>query len=362
MIDSEPRRSRYFRSSAGWFRLDLGVLPFLRLFLPGTAKLLPARPGLRQALSIVRKLRRGRRGRALQGEVADLPVDDPMALKVNGGFKTFDPVARSVTKVFADDVPQTDRDREIALVERSAACPAAPAWHGILTGQAGYREELIAGTPLVEIATSRPGFYASLVDEFADLLVQIASVDKLVARPAVTLVEKPLRIVKSGRDAANAFLSGCGDAMVALCEESAGRVGQRAPYLFQCFSHGDFSLLNISRSEEGALRILDWETAGQRALLNDLFNLLTVELYYERADAELPAVSRALVRAFADRLVSLEPSSSQSVQEEFDAYRWTFYVERCAVLVERRLTPRIAGVIKRSVDVFRRYEGLLQGS
>jgi hypothetical protein len=121
------------------------------------------------------------------------------------------------------------------------------------------------------------------------------------------------------------------------------------------FSHGDFSLANILRTRDG-IRVIDWESAGRRSVLSDLYNYFFTESYYKRATTTLVSEIDEAILFLQSRLASKAPGIARTLRHSAQMYRWLYYFERILVLLDRELSNKVLDVALRSMEVFSRYE------
>ena len=108
--------------------------------------------------------------------------------------------------------------------------------------------------------------------------------------------------------------------------------------------------------------VIDWEGGGIRNPLFDLYNYFLTELYYERAtstSALVPKVNKAISYLQA-RLLPKIPELTRALVSLSPIYRRLYYLERVCMLLERELDNKLLSVIVRSIDVFNRYEKVIE--
>ncbi len=127
------------------------------------------------------------------------------------------------------------------------------------------------------------------------------------------------------------------------------------------YSHGDFSPRHVLTTEHGSLMI-DWEMAGHRSALFDLFNVFFRRLWLGYASPGMAVAMQeaiAQVQSYVALSMSAGNSSELSLVDEADVYRRIYYIERVCKVVERqKMTDAVLDKsILRLIDTFSQYEG-----
>jgi thiamine kinase-like enzyme len=117
------------------------------------------------------------------------------------------------------------------------------------------------------------------------------------------------------------------------------------------FSHGDFSLVNILKSDDG-IKVIDWEDAARRNPLYDLYNYFFTESYYGRTTSKITLEVNAAIKSIQARLVTKSPEIAAALLPSAEIYRWLYYLERVGMLLGRDFSSKILEVILRSIEVF----------
>ena len=121
------------------------------------------------------------------------------------------------------------------------------------------------------------------------------------------------------------------------------------------FTHGDFSLVNILNTKNG-VKVIDWADSGQRSALHDFYNYFFTELYYDRLSFSYLPKIRDAVLALQTRIAFRNHKITETFIPLFKRYRWLYYIERIALLLERELNEKTLNVILKSAEVFKKYE------
>jgi hypothetical protein len=133
------------------------------------------------------------------------------------------------------------------------------------------------------------------------------------------------------------------------------------PGVDMVFSHGDFSLRNMLMTKEG-IRVIDWESAGRRSVLFDLYNYFFTESYYGRIATNLVSEISEAISSLQSRIRSKAPDIAENLSSLTPMYRRLYYLERILVMLEREMSDDLLDVILRSIQVFKRYEEALTGT
>lgn len=102
--------------------------------------------------------------------------------------------------------------------------------------------------------------------------------------------------------------------------------------------------------------VIDWESAGRRSTLFDLYNYFFTEIYYGRATTNLISEINEAISSLQSRLASKAPDIARTLPPLGQMYRRLYYFERVLMLLERELSGERLDVILRSIQVFNRYE------
>ena len=102
--------------------------------------------------------------------------------------------------------------------------------------------------------------------------------------------------------------------------------------------------------------VIDWESAGRRSALFDLYNYFFTESYYGRITTDLTSEISEAISSLQSRLTSKAPSIASSLCSLAGVYCRLYTLERVLALLERELSDDLLDVILRSIEVFARYE------
>jgi hypothetical protein len=289
--------------------------------------------------------------------VLDLPVYGNLCLPVHRGYRAFDFHRDTVARVFSSDVDSAIVSAEIEGVRTAGQLDFAPTVRRWDVEERWYEEDFVIGCPGRIMSRSEP---AALLETY--LLDVAPCIERLI------LLQAP--VVKGLGEYVDEVMEGLEDGRLSRPELDARKVdlirrfvsstsdrlyleGDRRIDLV--FSHGDFSLVNILKTRDG-IAVIDWESAGRRSTLFDLYNYFLTELYYERVSTNLVPEINEAISSLQSNLAFKSPRIAQSLSLLAQTYRRLYYLERVLLLLERELSDKLLDVVQRSIDVFSRYE------
>lgn len=259
----------------------------------------------------------------------ELPVRGAWCLRVNNGYKVFDPYTAVVTKVYDESA---DEQRIVEEIKQQSAIGEnhfAPTVLDANESEAWYQEEMMTG---------KTGYHFSptSVDEFMaiynaevtpilrDLILfhpssRVTIGEYIEHMPAAIQVEID-RITEQdpmvGRYVQQFFDTALAETR-AIADEDISLV----------FSHGDFHLFNLFTTADG-VKLTDWEGIGQQSMLFDLFTYFYSHLWTGKSEDSLVQSLEHGVEALARQLEPRDPSIAAEVREKALTYRKVYYLER----------------------------------
>lgn len=280
-----------------------------------------------------------------------LPVYGELCLPVHGGLKVFDLGRRRVTKFFAPEADEALLGREMDAVQTAAELSFAPDVYRTDRAHRCYQEEYVGGgrADLVVPAGGTKALYRSRIEPCIVELIRLrdpvpVDVEAYIDGGLAAMSRRISSVVGSGAGDLKAVERYMGSIAEAILAEHRGQ-------LDLIYSHGDFSLRNMLIAGE-RLMVIDWESAGFRSVLCDLYNFFLTEAYYER-------LSRAEAEAGIDEAIRSLASTgaiSAEVVESAALLRKVYFFERMLVLLERSLDAHRVRVISRSMKLFEAFE------
>ena len=295
----------------------------------------------------------------VRGREVWLPVFGHMALKVHRGYKVFDFRRKVAIRVIDQDVAYSLIKEELTGVKTAASLDFAPNTYRWNEKQRWYEEEYIVGDQknLIDQSSSSSllNLFHSKIASCLEDMLKLKSIQRVETRDYLKQISKILddsRLINSSLDVSKveeikSFLS---SNIEQLMDQS-----KLTAETFIAFSHGDFSLVNIL-STEGGIKVIDWEGAKHRGLLNDFFNFFMTEIYYNRAGVDIAVDVNNLAKSILQSVKIDSPARKKQNKKLLYFYRRLYYVERIAMLLERDITDKALNVIIKSIDVFNRFE------
>jgi len=276
-----------------------------------------------------------------------LPVFGHISLRVHRGYKLFNLRDRSATKIFDADVDAAEAGRELQAARQAGGLDFAPT---VLAGgpqDRWYRETFIPGTRGSKTQRSDPWptFQNSAVGQLKALIesspLQTIALGDCLAdlHRRLTLQLADSRLDSDLHRATADFVQ---HNLAAL--EPPGDI-----QLQFALTHGDYSFVNFIYAGK-RVYVIDWEGAGQRSLLHDLYNYFFTELYYRRTGEPLAGMIDAAIDLLLGQLDTrrLLPATS----DLRTLYRRMYYLERLEMLLCRDPGETRTRVLRRTLEVF----------
>ena len=275
---------------------------------------------------------------------------------VHQGYKVFDYKEGTVSKVFGNSVSETAIRKEIETTRSASRLEFAPKFIREDLRNKTYTEELVTGQLAAVNARENISFSRNLYDShIAGYLARMIITDQTQDIQIGGILPELSEFIESD------YLSELESTYPALieikefysdvCDDLGNSVDNS---IIKCYSHGDFSLENIIFSGRN-VKVIDWEGAESRSILNDFFNYFFTEMYYKRLDTSLDILDSArqeLLDRLDDTLVK------DHIKSCYDFYRKIFYLERIKTILERDISEGLIRVAMNSVLLFKAYESL----
>lgn len=305
-----------------------------------------------QRLRIIKDIIRNMLGRN-RGTI-NFPVPGTLALAVHQGFKIFNYRGGSVSKVFDNTVPKNKIHTEVEAAKSASRLHFSPNFITENIDQKFYMEELVIGQLAKRSTRINMGLYKDLYNShIVDYLVQMIGTDQdnncRIGDILRTLSASINDDYFLGLEATFPTLTEVRNFFSDICND-LGKLADNK--VIKCYSHGDFSLENVIVSNH-EVKVIDWEGAESRSILNDFYNYFFTEMYFQRME-----VSVDIVLSAASKLTDHLDNSmvTRSINSNLDVYRKLFYLERTKTLLERNVNERVVNVIMKSVSLFKAYE------
>jgi len=282
-----------------------------------------------------------------------LPAFGQLCIRVHRGYKVFNFSTLTATKVFLPGTAASAATSEINSVRDAASLDFAPKLIEVDPQSHWYTEAFIPGERSSKTGRSDP---ASIYKgQVADHLYTMVS-----SKPVLTR-----RLVEYLHDIRTSILQQLvhpqldGELTTRIhdfIKSTAARLeANDDTAIYLAFTHGDFSFVNFLYKEND-IAVIDWESAKQRSILQDLYNYFLTELYYRRTQSNLLREIDNAISMLSQRLAPIDSELASNVVAFKDVYRWIYYLERMQTLLDRKPSTWRANVIRESMDVFEKHE------
>ncbi len=286
-------------------------------------------------------------------DILELPFFGNLCLPVHRGYKIFDFNRKKVVKMMTAEIDPARVSNEIEAVRLASQLSFAPGilhWSEI---EHWYEEKFIQGRPFytdprAETDVSIEIYHRDITPCLEDMIllqpIQVIEIQEYVNRLLESSVYRKSLVSRENIREAR-FIFG-------FIESMAAQVNRRAEgQIPLVFSHGDFSLVNILKTDNG-LKVIDWEGSAKRNPLYDLYNYFFTESYYGRTTKCLVAEINQGIRSLQSSIAQKAPEIAATLEAFSDIYRWLYYIERICMLLERDFSKKILEVVARSIKVF----------
>ncbi len=288
-------------------------------------------------------------------DTRDLPVFGHMCMPVHRGFKVFNFTSLTATKIFYKGQDDKAAAREVASVREASSLSFTPTLIESAPDNYWYRETFTPGHRSPKNTQSNPWqiYRTIIVDHLSEMLL---------SKPQITTglkdysekINRSLRRLLVGIQIDNTVK----ESIEKFIFRISNYLDESDDIRIYCgFTHGDFSFVNFLYDKD-RITVIDWETAKQRSIMNDLYNYFFTELYYRRTQSNLLQEIDAAIPLLENRLTQHKTESISSLMSARHIYRWLYYLERMEILLDREMTPNVISVIQRSMEVFNNYESI----
>jgi thiamine kinase-like enzyme len=290
-------------------------------------------------------------------DILELPFYGNLSLRVHRGYKIFDFNRKKVVKKITDQIDSDLISNEIEAVRQASRLGFSP---GILNWndqERWYEEEFIHGCPLYSDPREKTDvsieiYHHNIRPCLAEMIflepIQTIEIQEYINRLIASVARRKSIVSNENSQETRSIFR--------FIELMAAKVNCSATgHIPLVFSHGDFSLVNILKTD-GGLKVIDWEGTDRRNPLYDFYNYFLTESYYKRTTKCLVSEIRQGIRSLQSSIASRAPKIASTLKSFSDIYRWIYYIERICMLLERDFNQRILDVISRSIDVFNQYE------
>jgi hypothetical protein len=313
----------------------------------------------RQVPAILKSIARYRKhGRQASADIITLPAFGHLCIRIHRGYKVFNFSELTTTKIFDHDVDENVALHEIKAVGRASPLNFAPTLLRVDPQNRWYTETFLPGQQSLKTEQSDPKavFDQVIVDHLSAMIllepIQTTGLLKYYREVRDSLLDQ---LANSNYD----------NELRNDIDQFVNRIAARLEAtpdgpIHLAFTHGDFAFVNFHQ-ESQKISVIDWESAQTRSVLNDLYNYFLTELYYERTQSSLVTEISDAITLLRRRLNTKAPGLFPNGEISTDAYRWLYYLERIHMLTSRNLSGAGLNVIRRSIEVFSRYESAVSG-
>lgn len=266
---------------------------------------------------------RPRRGRI------ELLVCGAWGLRVRCGYKIFDPVAKTATKVFDSNIAQDLVREEIEQHRCIGRSKLAPTVTDSNEQERWYSEEWLSGPSSYYFSPESTSefmriYYQDVAPCLLDL-IHFKAPETIVIKKEIERmrpeIHRELEVIRQ-KDPATEQVAR------AFYEYVCGRLDQHGDEtLYRVFAHGDFHLFNLFKTDAG-MKLIDWEGIGEQSLLYDFFNYFFSHIWVGRTKDSLVAEVLQAMDDMAERLEQGAGDLAASLREKGELYLMMYYLER----------------------------------
>lgn len=354
-----PARYQYVQINRPYYCLQQNpvVLAWFLYFKNESLRLRSLKLEKRQALNAVGTLVQHQLNLRNNKSVLELPVYGNLCLPVHRGYRVFDFRRKIVIRTFAAEVDTAIVASEIEGVRDASLLDFAPTVQRWNVEQRWYEEDFVIGYRSRVIPQSESGAVLRIYRQDAALCIErMILLHTPLSVNIGEYVNKIMDILEDGRLSRPGLDVRKANTIRGFVESVAERLRlEGSGQINLVFSHGDFSLRNILRAKDG-ITVIDWESAGRRSVLFDLYNYFFTESYYKRITTNLISEINEAISSLQFRLTSKAPDIARTLPSLARTYCRLYYLERVLMLLERELSSDLLDVILRSIAVFNRYE------
>jgi len=296
-------------------------------------------------------------------KLIELPIYGRLCLKIRRGYKVFDFQRQVVVKLFAKNIGSDIVQQEIHQARLVGKYDFAPAFLRENAAERWYEEEFVNGQPLDRSS------WKSFLNTFREVLAPLIEQMTLISQPKEVMAgdytrDIPERAIKKSLIWSQNELDsrkvntirGFVDSIIRKLHDGENHI------IYLTFTHGDFGPRHVLVKKDRSV-ILDWEGAGIRSALYDLFDTFFERLRNKPFIPEvLPEVNKAIIQLQRRllQLPNLEFSQVAASLSHVSTYRFVFYLERVSSVLqgEHKLSNQRLDKILVIIQTFLQYENL----
>jgi hypothetical protein len=221
--------------------------------------------------------------------VLELPFYGNLCLRVHRGYKVFSFKRKTVIKIFDEKVNPYYVDSEIDAARKASSLDFAPKIRNWNIHDRWYEEEFVNGSLCYSNSGSDSAVTHGIFQrEIAPCLEEMILLQKPILVDIQEYADRLTKIIAERKVSTTLINKAKLASINHFIEFTTKLLYFEEIKIPLVFSHGDFSLVNILNTKNGK-KIIDWEGAGARNPLYDLYNFFLTELYYKRAAKSLVA-------------------------------------------------------------------------
>lgn len=290
-------------------------------------------------------------------KVVELPVEGNLCLRANRGYLVFDFQRRTVTRILTREPDRAAVSREIEQARAIGLHGFAPLVRRWNVAERWYEVDYLEGDSGWSIAPPDPAIFLGKYNRYiAPVIEGIITLEEPLSMNLTEYMHSTLMPLLERELAAMDGLPASDKAYVrSFVASTVDRLlGEKNRSVHLTLSHGDFLPYNIIRTV-GGIKVIDWEHIGKRSALHDLYNYFYTRMYFSEAIGLVGELGEA-ISSLRNRLSRKCPELAHQIVPLASVYRWLFYLERICVILEREPTEARANVLRRTIDLFTRYE------
>lgn len=284
--------------------------------------------------------------------VITLPIYGQICVPVHKGYKIFDLYRGVVAKVFDHDINLSSIRSEIERLKQISQIDFAPSLKRWKIEERWYEEEYVSGSL---DSSYEPLDSVGLLEKFnCDLAPYINSLivfQQSKTRISIEYAKEVVEMLEDTRFSSQELTATEFRKVKAFLDFVVERLRiEKNCQVYLVFTHGDFCPANMLNTSHG-VKVIDWEGAGYRSALFDFYSY-----FFYRSVSRGVSVGTIVSEVneafplFVSSLAKKAPGISNSVLSLRDIYRWLYYIERIAMLVERKTTDKNLNILE---DIFR---------
>jgi hypothetical protein len=289
----------------------------------------------------------------------ELPVRGTYCLPVRGGYKVFDLMRDTVTKIFDSGTDEETVKSEIERLRKVGTHDFAPSILRWDIEEQWYEEEHVSGDTGYTIAPSGSAafmkIYMNAIAPCIERLIQAKPPLMVNLNEHVQITtDKFNRALPLRKDFDDDIMNYVRNFVQSVVDQISAK---RNLNICLVFSHGDFHQFNIFRTDSG-VKIIDWEGRENQSILFDLYNYFFSQLYLHNTESDLIAEMQEAVASLHSFLIVKAPETADSIQHFAPLYRQLYYIERISTFVDEFALP--PDKLLRWIEVFNQFESNLK--